>query len=176
LGLSITRSLMDMHGGTIAAASEGPGRGSVFVLGMTSVPHGAELSAPPKAPAPAEKKLAGLRVLLLEDHDDTRQVMARLLGSFGCEVVAAATVREAMALGDQGDFDLLVSDIGLPDGSGIDVMRRFRERRHDIKGIALSGFGQPDDLRRSREAGFETHLIKPVNLRALEDVMQKVAK
>ena len=176
LGLSISRSLVEMHGGRITATSEGPGRGSSFVVELGSFAEGAERDRPQQQPASAANKLSGLRVLLLEDHVDTRQIMTRLLGTFGCDVTAVGTVREAMALGETGNYDLLVSDIGLPDGSGIDVMRHFRQRRQDIKGIALSGFGQPDDLRRSREAGFETHLIKPVNLRALESVIQKVTK
>ena len=100
--------------------------------------------------------------------------MAKLLRTFGCTVTAAGTVRDALALADRESFDLLVSDIGLPDGSGTEVMRKLREAQ-GIKGIALSGFSQPDDLRRSQEAGFETHLTKPVNFKTLQKVIQNVA-
>ena len=89
------------------------------------------------------------RVLLVEDHADTRNVMRRLLSSFGCSVATAGTVREALDLADRETFDLLVSDIGLPDGSGLDVMKRMRARQK-VRGIALSGFGQDHDLARSR--------------------------
>ena len=101
-------------------------------------------------------------------------VMSRLLASFGCRVTAAGTVRDALALAEREKFDLLVSDIGLPDGSGIEVMKRLRAL-HGTKGIALSGFGQPEDLRRSHEAGFDTHLTKPVNFKTLQELIQRVA-
>ena len=85
-------------------------------------------------------------------------------------MTAAGTVREAMEIADRLDFDLLLSDIGLPDGTGLDVMRHVRARK-PVRGIALSGFGQDDDLRRSREAGFEQHLTKPVNFQTLRRVI-----
>ena len=94
--------------------------------------------------------------------------------SLGCSVTATCTVREALAAAEQQVFDLLVSDIGLPDGSGTEVMRELAGRQH-LKGIALSGYGHDEDLRRSREAGFATHLVKPVNLQTLQDVIRKVA-
>ena len=100
--------------------------------------------------------------------------MTRLLSSLGCHVVAAASVKEALEAARREKFDLLVSDLGLPDGSGIEVMKRVREHQ-PVKGIALSGFGQDEDVRRSREAGFETHLTKPVNFQTLHAVIQKIA-
>ena len=112
-------------------------------------------------------------MLLVEDHDDTRAVLARLLTSFGCVVTAAGSVKEAVETAERQTFDLLLSDIGLPDGSGTDVMRHMAARSK-VKGIALSGFGQDEDLRRSREAGFATHLTKPVNLQTLRDVIKNV--
>ena len=110
------------------------------------------------------------RVLLVEDHEDTRDLLGRLLKSFGCEVTAAGSVGEAVALAGRQQFDLLLSDIGLPDGSGLDVMRQIGKHQK-IRGIALSGFGQDDDLRRSREAGFEQHITKPVNLQTLREIV-----
>jgi CheY-like chemotaxis protein len=110
------------------------------------------------------------RVLLVEDRADTRLMLNALLGGFGCEVTVAGSGREALARADRQSFDLLLSDIGLPDGSGLDVMRHMQVRQK-IRGIALSGFGQDDDLRRSREAWFERHLTKPVNLKTLRDII-----
>jgi CheY-like chemotaxis protein len=174
LGLSIARSLVEMHGGSIAASSAGAGKGATFAIRLETVAptHASSASA---GGAAAATPVAGpdgkrLRILLVEDHDDTRAMLARLLGSFGCDVTAASSVREAKALADREDFDLLLSDIGLPDGTGLDVMRHARGRRQ-IRGIALSGFGQDEDLRRSREAGFEQHLTKPVNLQMLREVI-----
>jgi CheY-like chemotaxis protein len=110
----------------------------------------------------------------VEDHSDTRDVLSRLLKSLGCSVTAVASVQEAIDVAERQSFDLLVSDIGLPDGSGMDVMKHMAAR-HSLQGIALSGYGQDEDLRRSRDAGFMTHLTKPVGLRALEDALRKVS-
>ncbi|MBC8105513.1 MAG: MEKHLA domain-containing protein [Anaerolineae bacterium] len=172
LGLSIVRSLAEMHGGTIRACSEGKDKGASFVLSISTVPGVEKQNGIRDSAAGLEYQ--GMRILLVEDHTDTRQIMAKLLGSFGCIVTTASSVREAMQCSQTEKFDLLVSDIGLPDGSGLDVMRHMKQHQQ-VRGIALSGFGQDDDLRRSREAGFETHLIKPVNLQALQEVIRKTA-
>jgi CheY-like chemotaxis protein len=113
------------------------------------------------------------RVLLVEDHSDTRNVLTKLLANCGCDVTAVGTVREAVAAAERQQYDLLLSDIGLPDGSGLDVMRHVAARSK-VTGIALSGFGQDDDIRRSREAGFVTHLTKPVSFQALKEVIRNV--
>jgi PAS domain S-box-containing protein len=170
LGLSIVRSLVEMHGGTIAASSAGHGQGATFTVTLKSVQPG--LGAP-SAEAPKSAS-GGQRILLVEDHADTREVLDRLLSSLGCTVWAVGSVKEAVELSDREPFDLLVSDIGLPDGTGHEVMSYVRAR-HGTRGIALSGFGQDDDLRRSREAGFELHLIKPVNFQTLKEVILKIA-
>jgi CheY-like chemotaxis protein len=101
-------------------------------------------------------------------------VLNRLLSSLGCTVWAVGSVREAVELSDRETFDLVVSDIGLPDGTGHEVMSYIRAR-HGTRGIALSGFGQDEDLRRSADAGFELHLTKPVNFQTLRDVIMKIA-
>jgi len=175
LGLSIAKSLVEMHGGTmhggtIRATSEGRDRGATFTveLGTTQGPKAGQASAALSAIQPL-----AYRVLLVEDHTDTRQVLERLLTSFGCVVSSAGSVAEAVRLADQGEYDVLISDIGLPDGSGMQVMEHVRGRRA-MKGIALTGYGQDEDLRRSREAGFETHLTKPVNFQVLRETIKKV--
>ena len=117
---------------------------------------------------------AGLRVLLVEDHADTLHLLARLLQMEGHEVRAAATVAEALHLASaDGGCDVLVSDIGLPDGTGLDVMRHVRER-YGLKGIAISGFGMDEDVARSLGAGFAEHLVKPVDLDHLEAAIGRV--
>jgi PAS domain S-box-containing protein len=182
LGLSIVKALVEMHKASISAASEGNGRGATFTLridtvrpahGSDQAPGGEAGAAGAAAGTGAGGRAQGYRVLLVEDHADTRNVMAKLLASFGCVVTTAASVREALDAAERQTFDLLLSDIGLPDGSGTDVMRHVGAR-FNLKGIALSGFGQDDDLRRSREAGFATHLTKPVNLQTLRDVIRSV--
>jgi PAS domain S-box-containing protein len=175
LGLSIVRALVEMHGGSITATSAGAGKGATFSFRVETVDPQQAASAGTGTGAGAgtgadDASAKRYRVLLVEDHDDTRAVLVRLLKSFGCEVTSAANVREAMNFADTQQFDLLLSDLGLPDGSGHDIMRHVRARQ-PIRGIALSGFGQDDDLRRSREAGFEQHLTKPVNLQTLREAI-----
>jgi CheY-like chemotaxis protein len=122
-------------------------------------------------------RLAGsptpLRILLVEDHADTLRVMSRLLRNFGYHVTSAATATEALRLAEAEEFDLLISDIGLPDGNGWEVMRKIRSQQA-IRGIALSGYGMDEDLQRSQEAGFEQHLIKPVNFQVLDRIIRRI--
>ena len=170
LGLSIVRSLVGLHGGTIVADSKGEGHGATFTLRLATVLQ----VQPERAPKAATRDpvVAGpaRRILLVEDHADTRSLLTRLLRGFGCTVTAAGSVREAIELDDADPFDLVVSDIGLPDGSGLDVIRYLRARR-PVRGIALSGFGQDEDLRMSLDAGFDRHLTKPVNFNVLREAI-----
>ena len=166
-----------MHKGSLTAASEGKDKGATFTLRLDTVPVPAAPEHKPPARAVAASSgppQKGLRILLVEDHEDTLRVIARLLRSFGYDVETAATVKSALAMPEAGEFDLLVSDIGLPDGSGLDIMRAVKAKGR-LKGIALSGFVQDEDFRRSREAGFEQHLTKPVNFQQLEQVIRRVA-
>jgi CheY-like chemotaxis protein len=168
LGLSIAKSLAEMHEGTLTAASDGRDRGSTFRLRFKTMPF----AEPPALPTKPQGVLQLDRnILLVEDHEDTRKVMARLLRSLGCRVTAAANVREALAAAETEQFDLLISDIGLPDGSGLEIMQNLKDRVR--RGIALSGYGQEEDIRRSREAGFALHLIKPVNFKTLQEVLRR---
>ena len=171
LGLSISKALVEMHQGDLRAASDGTGRGAAFTLALATVDAPkAERPAPPPAAAPRKS----LRVLLVEDHEDTLAIMSRLLRSRGHVVRPAASVAAATELAATEAFDLLVSDLGLPDGSGTDLVRVVKEK-HAIPAIALSGFGMDDDVQRSKEAGFDLHLTKPVNLAVLEAAIGKLA-
>jgi len=170
LGLSISKSLAELHGGNLTASSGGRDAGSTFILELKTVPS---QSASSTLPTPPPVVGSRCRVLLVEDHLDTRRVMVRLLKSFGCTVTEASSVAEALAAAERDDFDVLLSDIGLPDGSGTEIMSELKSRK-PIKGIAVSGYGQDSDLQRSREAGFEMHLIKPVNIQTLRDSIRRV--
>ncbi len=170
LGLSLAKSLIEMQEGTLSAASAGQGKGATFTVEFNTVP-----AEPPQPPTTETRvRFKSCCVLLVEDHADTRHVLARLLRSFGCVVTPAGSVREAVELADKEQFDLLVSDIGLPDGSGTEIMKHVKSR-YEIKGIALSGFGRDEDLQRSKEAGFEMHLTKPVDFSTLRKVIMEVA-
>jgi signal transduction histidine kinase/ActR/RegA family two-component response regulator len=173
LGLAIAKAVVEMHGGTIRAASEGVGRGATFSVELqtSAAPKRAELPAPQEGTRVAAAQAT--RVLLAEDHPDTARTMARLLAALGFEVKAANSVAGALALAAGERFDVMVSDIGLPDGTGYELMEQIR-RRHGMKGIALSGYGMEEDVRRSREAGFSEHMVKPINVASLEGVLRRV--
>ena len=115
---------------------------------------------------------------MVDDHADTRAAMRRLLERCGYHVTTADSVKAALHKAGDAPVDILISDIGLPDGSGLEIMRHFRQRDGHplVRGIALSGFGMEEDVRRSREAGFDTHLTKPVNFRTLQEVIKQIVK
>jgi CheY-like chemotaxis protein len=115
-----------------------------------------------------------LHVLLVEDHADTRDILQRFITRWGHLVTTASSVTEARQAVAEGTFDLLLSDLGLPDGTGLDVIAALRERSH-IPAVAMSGFGQPADLARSRAAGFSEHIIKPVDAAVLRDLLTRLA-
>lgn len=115
----------------------------------------------------------GLRLLIVEDHHDTAELMSSLLELRGHEVVIANCVADALRLAGELPFDLVLSDVGLPDATGYDLMRELLARSA-IRGIALSGWGRSEDIERSLAAGFSEHLIKPVRLDALEQAIARV--
>jgi CheY-like chemotaxis protein len=174
LGLSIAKAVADRHGGTIRAASEGPGRGSSFVVTLPLVRPPADRPEPAAA-APADGSAGRMRVLLVEDHVDTARATARLLERSGYKVTWADSVAAALRLTAEQTFDVVVSDLGLPDGDGHALMRQIKER-YGLPGIALSGFGMENDIAHGREAGFLEHLVKPVDVATLDQALRRVAR
>jgi hypothetical protein len=172
LGLALSKALIEAHGGQVDASSLGRDRGTTFTieLNTTSRPHTSSGQAAPSASATTPC----LRILLVEDHEDTRRTLARLIERWGHSVQTAATVAEALKLATDERLDLLVSDLGLPDGHGNDLMRELR-KTSAIRGIAVSGFGTEDDVSRSLAAGFEVHLAKPVGAQRLRAVIGEIA-
>ena len=169
LGLAISKSLAQAHGGTLIARSEGRDRGSTFTLTMRTV------AAPTRIvkltePAPESRPL---RILLVDDHQDTCTALERLLVRRGHLVAAAHNVRSAMETAAGNSFDLLISDIALPDGTGTELMTYLRAISR-IPGIAISGFGMNGDVEKSIEAGFSEHLVKPVKMENLEAAIDRV--
>jgi two-component system, chemotaxis family, CheB/CheR fusion protein len=173
LGLAISRALVDAHGGVISATSRGLNQGATFSVHLKSATE-AECAAAPTPAAAFSARKQRLRILLVEDHEDTRTTLQRLLTRRGHHVFAARTIAEAVSIGSREPIDLLVSDIGLPDGSGTDLMRSLRTGHPGIKGIALSGFGLEEDVDASIRAGFAEHLTKPLNLQQLEDAIERL--
>jgi PAS domain S-box-containing protein len=179
LGLSISKSLVQMHGGTITASSEGKGRGATFTVTLPTtnraetprVPRADESSAGLVSDSPKQC----LNILLVEDHEATARSMTRLLKRLCHNVTTAGTVASAVEHASVERFDLLICDLGLPDGSGLDVIRQVRNR-YPVKGIALTGYGMEEDIRQCHEAGFHHHLTKPVTGERLEGAIQEVAR
>jgi CheY-like chemotaxis protein len=114
-----------------------------------------------------------LKILVVEDHGDTRRVLTGLLGHFGHSISAADTVESAVAFVKAKRFDAIVSDLALPDGSGCDVIREAK-RRQDLAGVALTAHGEDEDVARGREAGFDYHLTKPVDFGQLRNVLEQI--
>jgi len=173
LGLVISRSLAEAHGGRLVAASPGKGEGATFTLELPYVAPPPVATDDDMPDLGASAPAGPLRILLVEDNADTLRVMSRLLRGRGHAVTAADGIASATRAAEGAEFDLLISDLGLPDGSGLDLIRHLREIR-PILGIALSGYGMDDDHRRSREAGFAEHLTKPVDFPKLEAAILRV--
>jgi PAS domain S-box-containing protein len=172
LGLAISHALVEQMGGTIKAESGGLGKGSKFVLQLNLAVETVAPTAPAQ-PAPAAARTR--RILLVEDHVDTALTLTRLLKLKGHEVHAVGTLAEANQAVESNQFDLLVCDIGLPDGTGYDLIKTVRQR-NNLAAIAITGFGMASDVERAMEAGFDAHLTKPIDLQRLEAAIAESEK
>ncbi len=173
LGLAISRALVELQGGTIRAESDGPGHGATFVIELPGL-NATAASLPPEL-AEAAGRPGVIRLLLVEDHADTARTLTRLLRAAGCLVTGASSVADALAIAEQAHFDVVVSDLGLPDGSGCELIQRIRATRA-IPCIAMSGYGMDEDVRRSRMAGFSEHLVKPIEVPLLIAAIRRVTE
>ena len=175
LGLAISKTIVDLHGGTITAHSGGKNEGAIFsvrlpiMAGVHSVP-----AEETRARVGSQRPIRPLLILLVEDHVDGARALRQLLTAGGHTVQWASDVATGISLAREHRFDLLISDLGLPDGSGLDLMRTLRREGSTLPGITLSGYGQEEDVAQSREAGFATHLTKPVNLEELLACIREV--
>jgi CheY-like chemotaxis protein len=177
LGLAISKALIDAHGGKIHVQSAGKDKGATFSVELntvlTPIRHDGDgqdqqIDREPGPVVPRHR-----RVLLVDDHHDTCIGMKRMLERHGYEITVAHSAEQAVEKVRSEDFDLLISDIGLPDRSGYELMREVRLKK-DLPGIALSGFGSEQDISQAREAGFSEHLTKPINYERLEKTIQSV--
>lgn len=180
LGLSISKAIVDMHEGEIVAESRGLEAGATFRvrLGLASAQN-QNLAVPLQSGVPGASGSAetggqrSLALLVVEDHEPTLKVLSRLLRRAGHDVSMAASMSAALEQADNKKFDLVVSDLGLPDGSGLELMSRLRSL-YGLRGIALTGYGMEADQRQALEAGFVAHLIKPVEFAQLRRVLEQV--
>jgi signal transduction histidine kinase len=172
LGLAISKGIVEAHGGTIFAASDGRGRGSTMTVLLSAESARKIPTRQPVVPASSSQQRP-LRILLVEDQQDSLRAMSRLLRSFKHEVVPADSLANALAAADSDHFDLLISDLGLPDGSGLQLIQDLL-KRGPIKGIALTGYGMESDIAQSQKAGFQKHLTKPIDFKHLQDAISEL--
>jgi PAS domain S-box-containing protein len=166
VGLTLVKRLVEMHGGSVVARSDGVGRGSEFVVSLpVAASVAADASAEPAEPAPAKPR----RFLVVDDNADSTASLAMLLSMEGHQTCTARDGEEALAAAERFRPDVVLLDLGMPKLNGFDAARRLRERPggKDIKLIALTGWGQEEDRRKSRDAGFDGHMVKPVDFDAL---------
>jgi signal transduction histidine kinase len=179
LGLAVSKAIVELHGGKISASSEGPQRGSRFVIELPNIPGepgaGQSDGAAKMAPAPDwnQDGLKRHQVLLVDDHHDTAEALRNYLGRAGYDVTVASSIKVACGCVERQRFDLLLCDIGLPDGRGEHLLQKLREAGHQFPAIALSGFGAESDVARSRAAGFRTHLTKPFSPQQLKRTVEE---
>jgi len=186
LGLSISKAVVELHGGRLTAHSEGTNKGATFTVELPlHLPAAARREARPASGPPERAQdvpalgSPALHILLVEDHTDTALALTDLLRERGYRVTVAGSIAAALGAvaaveSRAGAIDLVVSDLGLPDGSGQDLMREL-VKRFQVRGIALSGYGMEEDVQRSRDAGFDLHLTKPVTLDVLEAAIRQVS-
>jgi CheY-like chemotaxis protein len=188
LGLAITRQLVELHGGQISAHSEGEGRGARFVVSLPVAP----LAEHPEESRHAVRGLSeiasferpehlrGLSVLVVDDEEDARNLVAMVLEDCGCRVLMAASVREGLEQLELHRPDLLISDIGMPEEDGYALIRQVRslprERGGDIPAAALTAYARPEDRRRLLNAGYSIHLSKPVEPAELVAVVATLSR
>ncbi len=177
LGLAIVKYLVEGHGGTVTADSPGPGHGATFTVclpahveALATAPHGMPRLAVPGA------GLDGIRVLVVDDDDDTRESIADALASFGALVAQASSAAEAFSAIQRDPPQILLSDIGMPGEDGYSLLRRIRQLPAALGGgvpaVALTAYARPDDIARSEAAGFQAHLAKPVSFEALVEALR----
>jgi signal transduction histidine kinase len=174
IGLTLVRRLVDLHGGRVWAESDGPGRGSRFVVRLPRAAPGPETAPGVAALAPARSGQLGRRVLVVDDNDDAAETLAEILRFDGHEVTTAASGPAALSAVVRFRPDVALLDIGMPGMSGYELARRLRAdpRLSSTVLVALTGWGQDKDRRESQEAGFAQHLTKPVDLDRLRQIVE----
>jgi CheY-like chemotaxis protein len=181
LGLAIVKQLVEYHGGTVAAKSPGDGRGSTFIvrLPITITQHGELPERHPAAVTPVtlDLSLTGLRILVVDDDNDACLVLERLLQTEGAAVHCVLSASEAVPLLERETFDMLISDIGMPEQDGFEFIvsvRRMPDPIGSIPAIAVTAFARPEDRIAALQAGYNMHIAKPLDARELLTVIARL--
>ena len=177
IGLALVRQLVQLHGGTITAESDGPNKGSSFTVSLPLLPEAASLTPAP-AGAVDLNIFSQTRFLIVDDSEDTIAMLKDVLTIAGANVMTAPNGAEALRIAAENDFDVILSDISMPEMDGFEFLARLRkiDGRQDVPVVAITGFGRSGDIARARAAGFYSHLTKPLNLQVLTEVLQQLAK
>jgi signal transduction histidine kinase/CheY-like chemotaxis protein len=172
LGLAIVRHIVELHGGQVKVHSEGKGKGSTFVVQLP-IPPFRDDARNAKQESGQTKSLNGIRVMLVEDDDDTREVIAAALDRYGASVIEAASAAEALRILVRENPDVLVTDIGMPEMDGYELLAKIRSeyRQPNIPAIALTAFASPEDRQKALRAGFRAHVAKPIEVEELVAVI-----
>lgn len=175
LGLPLVRSLVEKHGGTVEGSSDGPGKGSEFVVRLPLTSSTGPLAAK-QADVTASPNMGPLRMLIVEDNDDARDTLKVMLELWGHSVDAAADGLQGVKAALLGQYDVVLVDIGLPKLDGYGVARKIREEFGSAGPamLAMTGYGQPEDRRRALDSGFDVHLVKPVSMLELQERLRQV--
>jgi signal transduction histidine kinase/ActR/RegA family two-component response regulator len=180
IGLALVRQLVQLHGGTISAESDGPNRGSQFAIRLPLLRETASLSSPSVVGAGAAELevLAQKSFLVVDDSEDTIGMLTELLRVAGANVMTATNGADALRLAEENEFDVILSDISMPEMDGFEFLQKLRkiDGRREVPVIAITGFGRTDDIARASAAGFYSHLTKPLNLKVLAEVLQQLAR
>jgi CheY-like chemotaxis protein len=179
IGLTLVKRIVELHGGTVEAVSEGLGSGAEFIVRLPALASAGEQpleKAPTRVPVAAPADARSLRILIVDDNIDAADSIAMLLSMEGHETRAVHTARAALLAVPDFDPEVVLLDIGLPEMDGYEVARRLRAQngKHRMRLVAVTGYGQPADRRRAHAAGFDEHMVKPVEPNVLQDFLRVV--
>lgn len=176
IGLALVRQLVQLHGGTISAESDGPNQGSRFTVRLPLMNETTPLASSRSSGSVELNLLAGTSFLIVDDSEDTITMLEELLKVSGANVTSASNGADALRLAQENEFDVILSDISMPEMDGFEFLQKLREidGRQQIPVIAITGFGRTGDIERARAAGFYSHLTKPLNLAVLAEVLQQL--
>src|SRR5262249_36865920 len=174
IGLALVQQLVQLHGGTISVDSGGPGRGASFTVRLPQS-LAAQAAGEPVLDL-TTSELSKLGVLVLDDSEDTTEMLRALLEQNGAQVTTATSGVEALRIASEREFDVVLSDISMPGMDGFEFVRRLRALpgKRDLPVLALTGFGRPEDIERAQSEGFFSHLTKPFNVTTLSEILQKL--